>query len=477
MKKASVGAIVLAAGLGTRMKSAQAKVLHRLGGKPLIAYPLAALRKIGVDPIVVVVGYQAEPVQAACAPFGVRFAVQEEQRGTGHAARMAAPALRGFDGDLLVIYGDLPFLRPDTFRALIRAHKRSQAVVSLLTETVDDPSSFGRIVRDAQRRVVGIVEEKDCSPEQRAIREINVGVYCVQSGFLFEALKKLKTANAQGEYYLTDIIESARRRKLPIAAAAATAGEGAQISSRRDLAALEQIQRERINAHWMAEGVTLEDPATTYIGPDVEIGQDTVIGPGVILRGRTRIGKGCGFDGNDFITDCEIGDGAHVKLSVVMSESEVGRDALVGPFANIRPGTKLGDRVCIGDFVETKKAILGAGTKASHLAYLGDTEIGAGTNIGAGTITCNYDGFNKNKTIIGARVQVGSDSQLVAPVTIGDDAYIATGTTVRADVPAGALVFNVKRELVREGWVAARRARAGRTAAEAGAKAEAKAKV
>ncbi len=466
MKKASVGAIVLAAGLGTRMKSAQAKVLHCLGGKPLIAYPLAALRRIGVDPIVVVVGYQAEQVQAACAPFAVRFARQEEQRGTGHAARMAASALRDFDGDLLVIYGDLPFLRPDTFRGLIRAHKRAKAVVSLLTETVENPSSFGRIVRDAKHRVVGIVEDKDCSAEQRQIREINVGVYCVNSRFLFDALKRLKTANVQGEYYLTDIIEIARRKKLPIAAAAATLGEGAQISSRSDLAALEKMQRERINAHWMGEGVTLEDPATIYIGPDVEIGQDTVIGPNVILRGSTRIGKSCRFDGGDFITDCEIGDGAHIKLSVVMNESEVGRDVMVGPFAQIRPGTKLGDRVCIGDFVETKKAIIGAGTKASHLAYLGDTEIGPGTNIGAGTITCNYDGFQKNKTIIGARVQVGSDSQLVAPVTIGDDAYIATGTTVRADVPAGALVFNVKRELVREGWVAARRARAGATKKE-----------
>lgn len=459
MKKTPVGAIVLAAGLGTRMKSEQAKVLHCLGGKPLIAYPLSALRKIGVDPIVVVVGYQADQVRQACAPFDTRFALQKEQRGTGHATRMAAAALADFDGDLLLIYGDLPFLRPETFRGLIRAHQKAKATVSILTESVDNPTSFGRILRDAKGKVCGIVEEKDCTPEQRRIQEINVGVYCARSRFLFDALRKLKTANAQGEYYLTDIIAMAEKRGLAIAAAPAMQGEGAQISSRRDLATLERVQRERINAQWMEAGVTLEDPATTYIGPDVEIGRDTVIGPGVILRGHTKIGEGCRLDGNDMITDCTIADRAHIKLSVVMAESEVGRDTLVGPFAQLRPGTKLGAGVHIGDFVETKKAIIGSGTKANHLAYLGDTEIGPDTNIGAGTITCNYDGFRKNKTVIGARVQVGSDSQLIAPITVGDDAYIATGTTVRGDVPAGALVFNVKRDLVREGWVAVKRKR------------------
>lgn len=454
-----VGAVVLAAGLGTRMRSQRAKVLHHLGGKPLIAYPLAALRQIGVDPIVVVVGYQAEHVKEACAPFAAQFALQKEQRGTGHATRMAASALRDFDGDLLLIYGDLPFLRPQTFRGLIRAHQRAKAAVSLLTETVTDPTSFGRIVRDARGRVQGIVEDRDCTPEQREIHEINVGVYCADSRFLFDALKKLKTTNAQGEYYLTDIIEMARRRGLGIAAAPATLGEGAQISSRADLAALEAIQRQRINAHWMAEGVTLVDPSTTYIGPDVKIGQDTVIGPNVTLAGHTEVGRDCRFDGSAFIRDCRIAAGVHIRFGVVMNESTIGREALIGPFAQIRPDSELGERVHIGNFVETKKARVGAGTKANHLAYLGDAEIGTDTNIGAGTITCNYDGFRKHQTIIGARVQVGSDSQLVAPVRIGDDAYIATGTTVRDDVPPGALVFNVKRDLVRDGWVAARRAR------------------
>jgi len=450
---------VLAAGLGTRMNSARAKVLHHLGGRPLITYPLAALRKIGVDPIVVVVGYQADAVRAACAPYGARFALQAEQKGTGHATLVARAALRGFVGDLVLVYGDLPFLRPDTFRGLIRAHQKAGAAVSLLTAVIDDPSGFGRIVRDATGHVDCIVEDRDATAAQRAIREINVGVYCADSAFLFPALRRLRPANAQRELYLTDIIAVARAARARIADAPATGGEGAQISTLADLAAREATLRQQITAGWMAAGVTFEDPATAYVGPDVTIGRDTVVGPNVMLRGRTRIGAQCRLDGSATLVDTTLGDRVHVKLGVVMTDAEVGADSLIGPFAQLRPGTRLGPRVHIGDFVETKNAVLGAGVKANHLAYLGDTAIGAETNIGAGTITCNYDGFRKHRTTIGARVQVGSDSQLVAPVTIGDDAYIASGTTVMKDVAPGALVFNVKRQLERAGWVAARRAR------------------
>lgn len=454
-----VGAIVLAAGLGTRMKSAQAKVLHRLGGRPLIAYPLAALRSVGVDPIVVVVGYQADAVREACAPYGVRFAVQTQQKGTGHATQMARAALRDFSGDLLLIYGDLPFLRPESFRRLIAVHQRARAAVSLLTETLDDPSGFGRIERNGDGRVTGIVEDRDCSAAQRAIREVNVGVYCADADFLFRALDRLQPTNVQGELYLTDIVGLAHAQRARIGDAPASAGEGAQISSRADLAAREKTLRDEINSKWMAAGVTLEDPATTYIGPDVQIGRDTVLGPNVILRGSTRIGEQCRFDGTALITDTTIGDKAHVKFGVVSTEARVEDEVQVGPFAQLRPGTRLGKRVHIGDFVETKNAVIGAGTKAMHHAYLGDVEIGAETNIGAGTIICNYDGFRKQRTVIGDRVQIGSDSQLVAPVTIGNDAYVATGTTVRKDVRSGALVFNSKTESQRPGWVAARRAR------------------
>jgi bifunctional UDP-N-acetylglucosamine pyrophosphorylase/glucosamine-1-phosphate N-acetyltransferase len=451
-----VGAIVLAAGLGTRMNSRQAKVLHRLGGRPLISYPLAALRGAGVDPIVVVVGYQADAVRAACAPYAVRFALQTRQKGTGHATRAAQSVLGGFAGDLLLVYGDLPFLRTETFRGLIAAHQAAAVPVSVLTESIDAPAGFGRIVRDAHGQVIRIVEERDCTADERTIREINVGVYCADARWLFRTLKHLEPTNVQAELYLTDIIALARAEGARIGDAPATGGEGAQISNRADLAAREKTLRDEINRQWMAAGVTLEDP---YIGPDVHIGRDTVIGPNVMVRGATRIGEACRIDGSALITDAAIGCNVHIKFGVVITEAEIADDAQVGPFAQLRPGTRLGARVHIGDFVETKNAIIGAGTKAMHLAYLGDADIAEDVNIGAGTITCNYDGFRKQRTIIGARVQVGSDSQLVAPVRLGDDAYVATGTTVRKDVPAGTLVFNVKLERQRAGWVAARRAR------------------
>lgn len=440
------------------MNSAHAKVLHQLGGRPLISYPLIALRAIGVDPIVVVVGYQADAVRAACAPYGARFALQTQQQGTGHATRAAEAVLENFDGDLLLIYGDLPFLRPETFRGLIAAHQAAAGPVSLLTEIVDDPADFGRIVRDAHGHVARIVEARDCTPAERTIHEINVGVYCADARWLFRTLQHLQPTNVQGELYLTDIIGLARAAGARIGDAPASGGEGAQISSRADLATREKTLRDEINRRWMAAGVTLEDPATAYIGPDVVIGRDTVIGPNVILRGTTRIGEGCRIDGTVRITDTTIGNNVHIKFGVMITETDIADDVQVGPFAQLRAGTRLGRRVHIGDFVETKNAIVGAGTKAMHLAYLGDTDIGEDANIGAGTITCNYDGFRKSRTIIGARVQVGSDSQLVAPVHLGDDAYVATGTTVRKDVPPGALVFNVKRELVRAGWVAIKRA-------------------
>ncbi len=455
--KRRVAAIVLAAGLGTRMKSSLAKVLHALGGKPLITYALGALRKAGADPLVVVVGHQADAVRTVCGPFGARFALQKEQKGTGHAVRCAMPALRGFTGDVFLVYGDLPFLEAQSFKRLLAAHRKSNAAVSLLTETIDDPRSFGRILRDQHGQVTGIVEDRDCSPEQRLIAEVNVGVYCVRSEFLGAALKRLRPNNAQREMYLTDIIALAQRDGLRVGDSAAQAGEGVQISDRVDLAARERTLRDRINHDWMVAGVTIEDPESTFIGPDVTIGRDTIIGPCTVIRGVTTIGTGCRIDGSAHITDSRIADRTHIKFGVVMTQATVGSDVLVGPFAQLRPATTLGDAVHIGNFVETKNAQLARGTKANHLAYLGDTEIGAGSNIGAGTITCNYDGFRKSRTIIGARVQVGSDSQLIAPIRIGDDVYIATGTTVRRDVEAGALVFNPKPQEERAGWTIRKR--------------------
>jgi len=434
-----------------------------LAGRPLIAYPLGTLRRLQAAPIVVVVGYQAEAVRAACAPFGVRFAEQTQPRGTGDAARVARSALSGFQGDLLIAPGDLPLLKTETLEGLVAAHQRAGACVSLLTATVDDPIGFGRIVRDDTGRIAGVVEDRDVTAAERAIHEINVGVYCADAAFLFAALEQLRPNNAQGELYLTDIIAIAHAQNGRIADAPATAGEASQISCRADLAAREKTLREEICRKWMAAGVTFEDPDTAYVGPDVVIGRDTVVGPGVILRGTTKIGEGCRLDGNALITDATIGNAVHVKFGVVITGAVLDDDVQVGPFAHVRAGTHLGPQVHIGDFVETKNADIGARTKAMHLAYLGDTDIGEDTNIGAGTITCNYDGFRKHRTTIGKRVQVGSDSQLVAPVTVGDDAYVATSTTVIKDVPAGALVFTSKQQLHREGWVAARRAREGVT--------------
>ena len=455
-RRRPVAAVVLAAGLGTRMRTSRAKVLHELGGRPLIAYPLDALRAVGADPIVVVVGHQEEAVRAACAPWKTEFSRQAEQRGTGHAVRTAAPALRGFDGDVLLVNGDLPFLSTASYRSLIRAHQRSRASVSLLTAEVDEPRGFGRILR-AGGKVVGIVEEKDATEQQRALREVNVGLYCASAEFLFPALRRLRPSNAQAELYLTDIVGQAHRAGLGIASAQADASEGAQVSTLADLAEHERTLRQRTNRQWMERGVTMLDPDSTYIGADVVIGADTVLGPNVILQGRTRIGRGCRFDGTAQVVDSVVGDDVHVKLGVVVASAKLGDGVRVGPFAQLRPETELGDEVHIGNFVETKKARLGRGTKANHLAYIGDAEVGVDTNIGAGTITCNYDGFRKHRTTIGDRVQVGSDTTLVAPLDVGDDAYIATASTVRKDVTPGALFFNVRRDMERPGWVEARR--------------------
>jgi bifunctional UDP-N-acetylglucosamine pyrophosphorylase/glucosamine-1-phosphate N-acetyltransferase len=293
---------------------------------------------------------------------------------------------------------------------------------------------------------------------------VNVGVYCVRVPLLFELLHRVTPDNAQGEIYLTDIVSGAAALRSTIADVAVDVAEVGQINSRGELAAMEKSVRAQINAKWMAAGVTLEDPDTAYIGPEVTIGRDTTIGPNVQLRGRTAIGEGCRLDGSAFVSDASIGDGAHLRFGVVITDAEVGARCQIGPFANLRPKTRLGEDVHIGDFVETKNAVLGRGTKANHLAYLGDTEIGRDSNIGAGTITCNYDGFDKQRTLIGDRVQVGSDSTLVAPVRIGDDAYVATATTVRRDVRPGVLVFNPRDQEERPGWVAAFRARKTGTA-------------
>jgi len=363
---------------------------------------------------------------------------------------------------VLILYGDVPLLRVATLERLLRRHREHQATLSLLTTVVDEPHGYGRIVRDAASGLAAIVEERDASDAQRRIHEINPGIYCARADFLRSALRDLKSDNAQGELYLTDIVAAAVAQGGPVLTEPVDPHEVAGINSRADLAALEAVLRREIIAQHMAAGVTFLDPATAYVEPSVTIGADTVIGPIVHLRGRTAIGRDCTIEGSAVVSDSILGDGVHLRPMVVIADARLDAGAIVGPFAQLRPGAHLHERVHIGNFVEVKKSEIGAGTKANHLAYIGDATIGRDSNIGAGTITCNYDGFEKHRTEIGDRVQIGSDSQLVAPVRIGDDAYVATGTTVRHDVEPGALAFNPKPDQRRAGWVEGFRKRKGR---------------
>ncbi len=462
-RQESLAAIVLAAGQGTRMRSAQAKVLHELGGRPLLRYPLAAVGELRPERIVVVVGHQAEVVRdvaGASGLPGIQAVLQEEQCGTGHAVRCAMPALEGFEGDVLLLYGDVPLIRAGTLRRLVDAHREARADLTLLTVRCLDPTGYGRIVRDGDGRVRGIVEERDATPDEKAITEINPGFYCVRAEILRPLLAALRDDNAQRELYLTDVVALAGRAgHQVITVETERPDEVAGVNTRAELADMEAKLRRETVERWMAAGVTFEDPATAYVGPDVEIGPDTIIGPNVTLRGRTRIGRECRLDGTAWLVDTTLADGVHVLFCCVLDGADVGPAARIGPFARLRPGTRLAEHVHIGNFVETKKAALGAGTKANHLTYLGDCEVGPESNIGAGTITCNYDGFEKHFTRIGARVQIGSDTQLVAPVAVADDAYVAAGTTVTKNVPAGALAVSREPLKVVEGWVERFRAR------------------
>jgi bifunctional UDP-N-acetylglucosamine pyrophosphorylase/glucosamine-1-phosphate N-acetyltransferase len=475
--KPQLGIVVLAAGRGTRMRSDRAKVLHTIAGKPFIVSVLETAAALAPDRLAIVVGHEAEKVERVCNAHLARLPVsgrvayprQVEQRGTGDAVRAAAPAFEGFDGDVLILYGDVPGLATSTLRALLEHHRNRSAVLSLLTTEVDEPRGYGRILRRPDGALRGIVEEKDLDPADRAIREVNPGIYCVRSRALWPALTRLRADNAQGEYYLTDIVAMAVDAGEIVETLAVTdPGEVAGINSREDMANLEQRARRALVDKWMRAGVTFRDPATAYVEEDVTIGSDTEIGPNVQLLGRTTVGRGCRLDGTALLRDARLGDGVHLRLGVVLTECEIGDDAIIGPFAHVRPGTVLAEAVHIGNFVETKKAKVGRGTKANHLTYLGDCEIGSDTNVGAGTITCNYDGFAKHRTVIGDRVQIGSDTQLVAPVRVGDDAYIGAGTTVTGDVPAGGnlVVSRVPQRMI-PGWVARRRARAGAGSAPA----------
>ncbi len=452
MEQAHLAAVILAAGKGTRMKSALPKVLHPLCGYPLAHYPARLTSSLGCRPSVMVVGHRAAAVETALADPGLSFARQDEQLGTGHALLCARPLLADFRGTLLLLCGDVPLLRRQTVERLLACHNARGAAVTVLTAVLADPHGYGRIIREADQ-VLRIVEEKDASPAERAVKEVNSGIYAFAAPFVFEALQGVTRNNAQGEYYLTDVVAAARAAGHVVTAVAATEAEETMgINDRVQLAEANTILRRRINEQMMQNGVTLIDPAAAYIDPDVEIGEDTIIHPGVHLRGRTRLGRECVVEPGVVVSDCTIGDRVHLKAGSVLAEATVGSDTDVGPMAHLRPGTVLAGHNKIGNFVETKKAVLGQGSKASHLTYLGDTDIGAEVNIGCGTITCNYDGVNKHKTIIEDHVFVGSDTQFVAPVRIGRNSLIAAGSTITRDVPPDSLALARTPQVNKDGW-------------------------
>ena len=450
----SIASVILAAGKGTRMKSRLIKVLHSVAGVPMITWPVTAARNAGSDPIVLVTGHQATAVQSVFrGSADISYAMQEEQLGTGHAVACALDALSGFRGTVLILCGDTPLLRSETLKHMLAFHRDNRSAVTVLTAVMDDPYGYGRIIRDADGRVTRIVEQKDADPEEQEIREINSGIYCMESEFLFDNIRGIGNDNAQGEYYLTDLLAIAVRKgltclPLPVADAEEIMG----INDRVQLAEAARVLRRRINRDHMLGGVTIIDPDAAYIDLGVMIGADTVIHPGCRISGATVIGSGCEIEANVSISGCRIGNDCHIKASSVLEDSDLGEDVAIGPMAHLRPGTTLGDKVKIGNFVETKKIVMGKVSKASHLTYLGDADIGSNVNIGCGTITCNYDGVKKHKTVIGDDVFIGSDVQLVAPVSVGRNSLVAAGTTVTIDVPPDSLALSRVPQVNKEGW-------------------------
>jgi bifunctional UDP-N-acetylglucosamine pyrophosphorylase / glucosamine-1-phosphate N-acetyltransferase len=456
----NVEVIILAAGLGTRMKSKTIKILHRAAGRPIIDYVVDLAAAVGSSSPVLVIGHQREAVQGVIGTRG-RFAIQDQQLGTGHAVLQAAEALESIDlkgRKILVLSGDAPLTRPETLKALLEEHERSSNALTLLSMQLDDPAMYGRVVRESSGAVSRIVEAKDASAEEKQINEVNAGIYVFNGDELFSNLRNLSTNNAQGEYYLTDTIAMLRSAGKRVGAmVVADAMETVGVNSRADLALVESVIQQRVVAQFMKEGVTFRNPSTVVIDSTVKIGADTVIYPFVTLEGNTTIGSDCVIEPGSHLVNVTLGDNVHVKTGTVAEDTTIDSGAAVGPYAHLRPGTKLGRKVKIGNFVETKKAVFAEGAKASHLSYIGDAEIGADVNIGAGTITCNYDGVNKHKTILEDGVFIGSDTQLVAPVRVGRGAYVGAGSTITKDVPADALALSRTPQKIVEGWAVKRR--------------------
>ncbi|HEY9764838.1 MAG TPA: bifunctional UDP-N-acetylglucosamine diphosphorylase/glucosamine-1-phosphate N-acetyltransferase GlmU [Chroococcales cyanobacterium] len=452
----AIAALILAAGKGTRMKSEHPKVLHAIAGEPLLGHVLAALSGLKPERTVVVVGFGASEVENYLKklPLEVETVEQSEQKGTGHAVMMALPAFEGFEGDVLILSGDVPMISPATLERMIEAHKKSRSSLTLLATLVEQPKGYGRIKREGDR-FLGIVEERDASEEERKIKEVNAGIYLARWADLKSALAGLSNENAQGEYYLTDAVTKLAPRGVGVVLSDDPI-ETLGVNSRSELVRLSREYRLRSAERWLELGVTIDSPETTWIGPWLSIGGDTVIEQGVSLTGQTSIGARCRIGQHSEIENSSVFDEARI-LSSRITDSEIGAGTTVGPFAHLRNHASLGKGVRVGNFVEIKGSRLEDGAKASHLSYLGDAHIEGKVNVGAGTITCNYDGEKKHPTVIRAGAFIGSNSTLVAPVTIGEGAYVAAGSVITQDVPAEALAFGRSRQTVKEQWVTKRK--------------------
>ena len=450
----NLSVVILAAGLGTRMKSRRAKVLHHAGGMALVEHVVnSALALTSADRIAVVVGHQADQVQSTLSAAGVRFAVQAEQRGTGDALAVCRGVTLDREGLLIVLYGDCPLLSVDTLHTLVCHHRDAGAAATVITTMLDDPTGYGRAIVNDSGMVDAIVEHKVATAEQRAVRQINSGIYCFDASLLWKHLAEIKPNPVSKEFYLTDIVEILNRAGHKVSALLhADSNELMGINTRIELAIVDRIFRERKVRQMMLDGVTIEKPETVIVDLPVEAGMDSVIEPFVQLLGKTRIGENCRIGSGSIIRDSQLANGVEIAPYTLIQSSTIDTGATIGPFARLRPGNHVQSAAHIGNFVELKKTILGAGSKAGHLAYLGDSVIGAGSNIGAGTITCNYDGSHKHQTTIGDGVFVGSNATLVAPVELGSGSYIAAGSVVTEGVPENALALGRSRQVNKEGW-------------------------
>jgi bifunctional UDP-N-acetylglucosamine pyrophosphorylase/glucosamine-1-phosphate N-acetyltransferase len=456
-----VAIAIMAAGKGTRLKSKHPKVLHEVGGKTLLAHVIAAaIKVVPQQDVYAIVGHEAERVRQAVAATGINFIVQKEQRGTGHALMVAREALAPYD-QVIVLSGDAPLIRAQTIQQLRDFHNSNHPAMTILTAKLYDPTGYGRVIRNGQKSadVKAIIEEKSATPAQRKIAEVNAGFYAFDSKILFSNIDKLSSDNSHHEFYLTDMAETLRRAKQRVMALAASdPDEILGSNTRAEMVEIDQRMRLAKCRQLMAEGITIFFPQTCVIDSDVEIGPDTTIEPFVQILGKTRIGSDCSVRSYSVINNSVIGDGVLIRPGCVLDEAHVMKGAELGPYSRLRPGSEIGEGAHVGNFVETKKTRLGKGSKANHLSYLGNAEIGEGVNIGAGTITCNYDGEHKHPTIIEDGVFIGSDSTLVAPVKVAKGAYVGAASCITDDVPPDSLAIGRARQIVKEGWRTARRA-------------------